>query len=218
MALRILIFGAPGCGKGTISKFVASDFGFVHIAAGDLIRSKIHSGEDAYKELKELVDRGQLIPDTKVTQIVRDEVNKFDNAKRSILLDGFPRNITQTKLLDSFFKTDLVINIEVPFPVIIQRLCDRMIHEASGRIYNLKWNPPKKPGIDDITGEPLIRRQDDDADVVKRRLVLYEESLQPVLEHFRRKGLLKSFRGEESKEIYKVLKPFMENFVKEHIN
>lgn len=218
MALRVLIFGAPGCGKGTISKYLVSDFGFTHVAAGDLLRSRRQSNDDFAKELSAIIDKGLLIPDTTISKIIKDEMAKFEKSNPIFLLDGYPRNIAQVKLLEMAGKTDLAINIEVPFQTIISRLSDRLVHEPSGRTYNLKWNPPKVEGIDDVTGDKLTRRPDDDEKVIARRLKIYEETLEPVINHYRNLNVLKSFRGEESRVIYKELKPFMEDFLRNYKN
>ncbi|KAF0989084.1 hypothetical protein HZS_3143 [Henneguya salminicola] len=142
---RILIFGAPGSGKGTISKYLVKDFGFTHIAAGDILRAMLTTDDPSMNELKETISKGNLIPDSQITELIKKEISNVEKNKNSWLLDGYPRNITQAKLLQGFTSIDLALNIEVPFPTIIERLCDRMVHQSSGRIYNMKWNPPKLP-------------------------------------------------------------------------
>uniref|UniRef100_A0A6B2G8N7 GTP:AMP phosphotransferase AK3, mitochondrial (Trinotate prediction) n=1 Tax=Myxobolus squamalis TaxID=59785 RepID=A0A6B2G8N7_MYXSQ len=211
---RILIFGAPGSGKGTISKFLLKDFGFTHIAAGDILRAMLASDSLEAREFKEIMSKGNLVPDEKITEIIKREIYAVEATKKSWLLDGYPRNIKQAKMLASFASTTLALNIEVPFPTITERLCDRVVHEPSGRIYNMKWNRPKVEGVDDVTGEPLTRRPDDSYDVVSRRLLSYEATIAPVLDLFRSQNKLKTFQGTESKVIYQSLHPFMETFLK----
>lgn len=158
-------------------------------------------------EASHFISRGQLVPNELVTRLVFDELNrhKSDNW----LIDGFPRNEQQAVSLDEFCDLTAVIDLLVPHEEIIGRISGRLIHEASGRVYNTQFKPPLTPGKDDVTGEPLVKRSDDRPDVVKARLVSYDKETAPILHHYRRRGLLHQFRGTQSLQIYTHVSEFL---------
>uniref|UniRef100_A0A8D2P7E3 Adenylate kinase 3 n=1 Tax=Zosterops lateralis melanops TaxID=1220523 RepID=A0A8D2P7E3_ZOSLA len=157
---------------------------------------------------KSYIDQGQLIPDDIMTQLMLNEIKGLD--RYNWLLDGFPRTVAQAEALDKECDIDTVIDLDVPFETIKCRLTARWIHPASGRVYNLEFNPPKVQGIDDITGEPLVQRDDDKPETVSKRLQAYDAQTKPVLEYYRKKGLLKSFSGTETNKIWPHIYAFLQ--------
>jgi nucleoside-triphosphate--adenylate kinase len=182
--LRLIILGAPGSGKGTISSRLVKEFRLNHLSSGDLLRSNIERKTEIGKEAKDYVASGKLLPDDFITKLVIKELRLLVNS--SWLLDGFPRTLSQAKSLDdNKFTVDRVINLNVPFDEIINRLKHRWVHPPSGRVYNLEFNPPKVAMKDDVTGDPLIQRPDDREDVVLARLKVYEKQTQPIVDYYK---------------------------------
>ncbi|XP_027470631.1 GTP:AMP phosphotransferase AK3, mitochondrial isoform X1 [Zalophus californianus] len=180
--LRAVIMGAPGSGKGTVSSRITKHFALKHLSSGDLLRDNMLRGTEIGVLAKTFIDQGKLIPDDVMTRLALHELRNL--TQYSWLLDGFPRTLPQAEALDRAYQIDTVINLNVPFEVIKQRLTARWIHPASGRVYNIEFNPPKAVGIDDLTGEPLIQRDDDKPETVVKRLKAYEVQTQPVLEYY----------------------------------
>ncbi|XP_067679000.1 GTP:AMP phosphotransferase AK3, mitochondrial-like [Haliotis asinina] len=205
--LRVIIMGPPGSGKGTISQRIVKDFGMKHLSSGDLLRKQIMGRTAAGIEAKKYIDQGQLVPDLTMVNLISNELAKIDGY--SWLLDGFPRTVVQAKELLERGPIDSVINLNVPFEVIIDRIKGRWTHEASGRIYHTEFNPPNKEGIDDVTGEPLIQRDDDRPETVRKRLEGYQLSTQPVLQFFDDKKLLKVFTGKYSNELWPLVHDYL---------
>ncbi|CAL1532205.1 unnamed protein product [Lymnaea stagnalis] len=211
--LRAIIMGAPGSGKGTISARIVQDFGVKHLSSGDLLRKQIHDKTANGMTAKRFIDAGELVPDNVMLRMVMYELNNLQH--HSWLLDGFPRTVEQSKALIRDQPIDIVINLRVPFEVIIDRIKGRWTHLPSGRIYHIEFNPPKVPGIDDVTGEPLLQRDDDKEETVKARLEHYRRLTHPVLQFFRNKGIVEEFTGKYSNELWpqvhdalaQVLKP-----------
>lgn len=204
--LRMLLIGAPGSGKGTQSTRVHRDFGLEAISSGDLLRRHINDGTSVGKIAKETIRRGMLLPDNIMLNILQFELEP--RKTKSWLLDGFPRNLSQAQALDNQLissqdtELNLVIHLDVPEDVILSRITDRWVHVPSGRVYNLGYNPPKTLGIDDITGEPLCQRDDDNPDVFKQRLSQFRELTMPLLEYYASKNVLVSIAGSTSDNIY----------------
>ncbi|KAI0980139.1 hypothetical protein GJ496_009693 [Pomphorhynchus laevis] len=191
---RALILGAPGSGKGTVSKRIINNFEFAHIPSGDLLRN----------EIRNCTARGKTAQ--------KYELDKHDNG--NWLLDGFPRTFDQAKGLDKIAALDFVVCLNVPADEIVKRLSVRFIHPESGRIYNLDFNPPTSPGLDDVTGEPLIQRDDDKPDTVRARLQLYEDQTNPLREFYRKKGILHEFFGRETNKIWPHVLKFLQETIK----
>ena len=166
------------------------------------------------KLAKKYMDEGALVPDELIVNLLKDEVSKF--TKDSILLDGFPRTITQAKVLNESFRVDCVINLKVPHEVIMERMANRWIHFPSGRTYSYDYKPPKKIGFDDVTGEPLSQRDDDKPEVVKRRLEHYEQMTAPLVQYYSSltNCIVKSFSGNQSDVIYPQVQQFLVNDLK----
>ncbi|CAK7317888.1 GTP:AMP phosphotransferase AK3, mitochondrial [Vulpes lagopus] len=160
---------------------------------------------------KTFIDQGKLIPDDVMTRLALHELKNL--TQYSWLLDGFPRTLPQAEALDRAYQIDTVINLNVPFEGIKQSLTARWIHPASGRVYNIEFNPPKAVGIDDLTGEPLIQRDDDKPQTAVKRLKAYEVQTQPVLEYYRKKGVLETFSGTETNKIWPHVYAFLQTKV-----
>lgn len=201
---KSVILGAPASGKGTISSRIVKSFNLEHISSGDKLRLDIKNNTAIGQEAVKYIKAGQLVPDNVIIKFITKEIELVGN--KPWLLDGFPRTLTQAQSLYSVQKLDLVLNLVVPFEVIIERVKGRWIHLPSGRVYNTDFNAPKVIGKDDLTGEDLVQREDDKPEVVERRLKQYEEMTKPVIEFYRKVGVLKEFQGRTSDEIWpKVL-------------
>ncbi|XP_048146864.1 GTP:AMP phosphotransferase AK3, mitochondrial isoform X2 [Corvus hawaiiensis] len=222
--LRAVIMGPPGSGKGTVSARIIKHFGMKHLSSGDLLRDNMQKKTEVGILAKSYIDQGQLIPDDIMTQLMLNELKGLD--RYNWLLDGFPRTVAQAEALDKECHIDTVIDLDVPFETIKCRLTARWIHPASGRVYNLEFSPPKvqtvlpesqeltfkirTQGIDDVTGEPLVQRDDDKPETVSKRLQAYDAQTKPVLEYYRKKGLLKSFSGTETNKIWPHIYAFLQ--------
>ncbi|XP_043651623.1 GTP:AMP phosphotransferase AK3, mitochondrial [Drosophila teissieri] len=209
---RAVIIGAPGSGKGTISTLICKNHGCVHISTGDILRQNIMKNTDLGKKAKQYIAEGQLVPDSIVTKTTLARITEVGN--RSYILDGFPRNIAQAEALAAREQIDAVITLDIPHNVIIDRVRNRWIHAPSGRVYNVGFQDPKVPGRDDVTGEPLTQREDDKPEVVAKRLQLYDELMNPVIAWYEKKGLVATFKGKQTKEIW----PRMELYLNDRIN
>jgi len=208
---RAVILGAPGSGKGTISARIIRKFDMVHVSSGDLLRKSIVEGSKVGLEAKKFIDAGQLVPDDIMFNVITSELSKY--SKENWLLDGFPRTRNQAEQLFVKEPVNVAINLIVPFEIIIERIKGRWIHLPSGRVYNTDFNAPKVPGKDDITGEPLVQRKDDQPEAVQKRLQVYENTFRPILDFYRSKGILEEFKGKTSDEIW----PYVFKFLSSHI-
>jgi len=207
-----LIIGAPGSGKGTISNWIVRDFGLKHVSSGDLLRDHMNRATPLGLEAKKFIDKGDLVPDDTMVGLMSTSLKEF--AGQPWLLDGFPRTHPQAASLHAQTPVNVVINLDVPFETIIDRIKDRWVHPGSGRIYNLVFSPPKVEGKDDHTGEDLIQREDDKPESVRNRLEVFSKNTKPVLDFYREKGVLAEFHGTESKKIW----PHVEAHLKSLIN
>ncbi|MBN3306690.1 KAD3 phosphotransferase, partial [Amia calva] len=207
LLFRALIMGPPGSGKGTVSDRITKSFGLMHLSSGDVLRHNIKAKTEIGLLVKSCIDQGRLVPDDVISRLVLQELKSIE--KSSWLLDGFPRTVTQAESLGKAYHIDTVVNLNVPFEIIKDRLTSRWIHPSSGRVYNTNFNPPKIPGLDDITGEPLIQRNDDTPETVTKRLEAYEMQTQPVLDYYRQKGVLETFTGTETNKIWPLVHAFM---------
>ncbi|CAL8281389.1 GTP:AMP phosphotransferase AK3, mitochondrial [Gadus morhua] len=204
---RAVVMGPPGSGKGTVSSRITKTFGLKHLSSGDLLRANIESKTELGLLMKSCIDQGQLVPDDVISRLILSDLRKMGNS--SWLLDGFPRTVSQAEALDGVYSVDTVINLDVPFQTIKERLTSRWTHLPSGRVYNTDFNPPKVAGVDDVTGEPLVQRDDDTPDTVTRRLKAYQTQTEPVLEYFRSKGILEVFSGTETNKIWPHVQTFL---------
>ncbi|KAK5878774.1 hypothetical protein CesoFtcFv8_024152 [Champsocephalus esox] len=204
---RAVIMGPPGSGKGTVSARITKTFGLSHISSGDILRSNISNKSELGLLMKCCIDQGQLVPDDVMSRLILRDLRAMDHS--SWLLDGFPRTVPQAEALDDAHSVDTVINLNVPFQTIKQRLTSRWTHLPTGRVYNVDFNPPKVPGLDDETGEPLVQRDDDTPDTVTLRLKAYENQTEPVLEYYRSNGVLETFTGTETNMIWPHVEAFL---------
>ncbi|KAJ1857329.1 Adenylate kinase 2 [Coemansia sp. RSA 1822] len=210
--LRMLILGAPGAGKGTQSSRVRESFGITAISSGDVLRRNIAEQTMAGQKAAAAVASGLLVSDDIIVDLIRTELDKITG---SWLLDGFPRNIAQAQALDTMLAAgnqplNAVVNLQVSESVILQRVVERYVHVRSGRVYNLTYNPPKTPGIDDVTGERLEHRPDDNPESFRRRLEQYHKLTEPLLEYYDKSGVLTSFAGDTSDAIFPQFYAFLD--------
>ena len=182
--MRLILLGAPGAGKGTQAAFICEKFGIPQISTGDMLRAAVKAGTPLGLQAKAVMDAGQLVSDELIINLVKDRIAQPDCAK-GFLFDGFPRTIPQADALKAAgVKLDYVLEIDVPFEAIIDRMSGRRSHPASGRTYHVKFNPPKVEGIDDVTGEPLVQREDDKEETVKKRLQVYSDQTRPLVDYY----------------------------------
>jgi adenylate kinase len=178
------LLGAPGAGKGTQAQFICKQFGIPQISTGDMLRAAVKAGTDLGIAAKKIMDAGGLVSDDIIIGLVKDRLTQPDCAK-GYLFDGFPRTIPQAQAMkDAGVPIDYVLEIDVPFDAIIDRMSGRRVHPASGRTYHIKFNPPKVAGVDDVTGEPLIQRDDDKEETVRKRLQVYNDQTRPLVEYY----------------------------------
>lgn len=186
--MKIILLGAPGSGKGTQSQFITKEYGINKISTGDILRSYIKKNKNIGKKIKNIIEKGKLVPDELIISIIKKEIKK-DNFQKNFLLEGFPRNINQAiTLKKSGIIIDHVIELLSSNNIIINRLNGRMIHLASGRIYHKKYCPPKIKNKDDITGEPLVKRSDDKIDIIKLRLKEYADLIKPIVLFYKKEA------------------------------
>ncbi|ADI31535.1 adenylate kinase [Staphylothermus hellenicus] len=187
--LRIVLIGPPGAGKGTYARYFSKKYCIPHISTGDIFREEVAKGTELGKRIKDILDRGELVPDEIVIEIVRKRLRQPDTAK-GFILDGFPRTIRQAEALDEIATLDAVIHIYITMEEAVRRLSNRYICPKCGRVYNLLFNPPKNDLRCDDDGTPLIRRSDDEPEVIRRRYKIYYETFQPIIEYYKKKNLL----------------------------
>ena len=182
--MRFILLGPPGAGKGTQASFVTKKYGVPQISTGDMLRAAIKAGSELGIKAKKIMDAGQLVPDDVILDLVKHRVEAPDCAG-GYLFDGFPRTLAQAESMKrAHVHIDYVIEIAVPDEEIILRMSGRRVHPASGRTYHIKFNPPKVADKDDVTGEPLILRQDDQPETVKERLHVYHAQTQPLIAYY----------------------------------
>lgn len=183
--MRIILLGAPGAGKGTQAKVIQDKFNITHISTGDMIRETIKSGSELGNELKKILDAGQLVSDEFIIEIVKDRISK-DDCKNGFMLDGVPRTIVQAEKLDELgVNIDYIVEVDIADELLIERITGRRVHPASGRTYHVKFSPPKTEGKDDITGDDLITRTDDNEATVKERLSVYHQQTSPLINFYK---------------------------------
>jgi adenylate kinase len=182
--MRLILLGAPGAGKGTQAAFICQKYGIPQISTGDMLRAAVKAGTPMGLAAKKIMDSGALVSDDIIIGLVKERLQQADCAK-GFLFDGFPRTIPQADAMKvAGVKLDYVLEIDVPFDAIIERMSGRRSHAASGRTYHVKFNPPKSPGIDDVTGEPLVQRDDDKEETVKKRLDVYAAQTRPLVDYY----------------------------------
>lgn len=182
--MRLILLGAPGAGKGTQAKFICEKFSIPQISTGDMLRAAVKAGTPLGIEAKKVMDSGGLVSDNIIIGLVKDRLTQPD-CMNGYLFDGFPRTIPQAQAMkDAGVPLDYVLEIDVPFAAIIERMSGRRVHLASGRTYHLHYNPPQVAGKDDLTGEDLIQRDDDQEETVRKRLDVYNAQTRPLVEYY----------------------------------
>ena len=183
--MRLILLGAPGAGKGTQAAFISRTFGIPQISTGDMLRAAVKAGTRLGLEAKKYMDSGGLVPDEVIIGLVRERLKQPDCAQ-GFLFDGFPRTIPQADAMKHAGVTlDCVVEIDVDDAEIIKRLSGRRVHPASGRTYHVAFHPPKTEGRDDLTGEPLVQRDDDREETVRKRLEVYHSQTRPLIDYYR---------------------------------
>lgn len=182
--MRLILLGPPGAGKGTQANYITQEFNIPQISTGDMLRAAIKNQTPLGLAAKEVMDRGDLVSDEIIIGLVQERL-KDDDCKNGYLFDGFPRTIPQADALkESGVALDFVVEIDVPSEDIIERMSGRRVHQESGRSYHIKFNPPKSEGIDDVTGEPLVQRDDDKEETVRNRLEVYQNQTRPLVDYY----------------------------------
>ena len=183
--MKLILLGAPGAGKGTQAATICEKYGIPQISTGDMLRAAVKAGTPLGLQAKDVMASGGLVSDDLIIALVKERIAAADCAN-GFLFDGFPRTIAQAQALrDAGVKIDYVLEIDVPFDDIVERMSGRRSHPASGRTYHVKFNPPKVEGKDDVTGEPLVQRDDDKEETVRRRLEVYQQQTQPLTAYYR---------------------------------
>ena len=202
--MKIIMLGAPGAGKGTQAKQIAAKYSIPHISTGDIFRANIKNGTELGKKAKEYMDQGLLVPDELTCDLVMDRIAQ-DDAKNGFVLDGFPRTIPQAEALDAALtkigqSMDYAIDVDVPDENIINRMSGRRACLNCGATYHIVSIPPKKEGVCDTCGNELVLREDDKPETVKKRLDVYHDQTQPLIDYYSGKGILKSVDGTQPME------------------
>lgn len=182
--MKLILLGAPGAGKGTQATFICQKYGIPQISTGDMLRAAVKAGTPLGLQAKAVMESGALVSDDIIIGLVKERIAQPDCAN-GFLFDGFPRTLPQADAMKAAgVKLDYVLEIDVPFEAIIERMSGRRSHPASGRTYHIKFNPPKVAGVDDVTGEPLIQRDDDREDTVRKRLQVYSDQTRPLVDYY----------------------------------
>ena len=182
--MKLILLGAPGAGKGTQAAFICQKYGIPQISTGDMLRAAVKAGTPLGLQAKGVMESGGLVSDELIINLVKERIAQPDCA-HGFLFDGFPRTIPQADAMKAAgVKLDYVLEIDVPFDAIIERMSGRRSHPASGRTYHVKYNPPKAAGLDDVTGEPLVQRDDDKEETVRKRLEVYSAQTRPLVDYY----------------------------------
>ena len=206
--MKIILLGPPGSGKGTVSEKLVKDFSLKHVSPGVLLREEVAKETTIGKDIKQIIESGDLVPDQLVVEIVKLEINN----KNNYILDGFPRTIGQAELI-SEMGIDLVVSLDVPEDVVIERFSGRRVCAKCKAGYHLKYIPSKVEGVCDDCGGKLIQRDDDKPEVIKERFIVYHEKTQHLIDYYNKKGLLKTVDGTPAPEIvYENVKKVVEEF------
>ncbi|KAI9657017.1 MAG: adenylate kinase [Bathelium mastoideum] len=195
-SMRMILIGPPGSGKGTQAPLIKDKYGCCHLATGDMLRAQVAKKTSLGREAKKIMDAGGLVNDEIMVNMIRSELESNPECKTGFILDGFPRTVTQAEKLDIMLderrqKLEHAIELQIDDDLLVSRITGRLVHPASGRSYHKVFNPPKQPMTDDVTGEPLIQRSDDNADTLKKRLGTYHDQTSPVVGYYKSTGIWK---------------------------
>ncbi len=184
--MRLILLGGPGAGKGTQANYIKENYQIPQISTGDMLRAAVKAGTELGLKAKEYMDAGGLVPDDVIIGLVKERIKEPD-CDKGFLFDGFPRTIPQADAMkEAGVAIDAVVDINVPDDEIIKRMSGRRAHLASGRTYHIIYNPPKEEGKDDVTGEPLVQRDDDKEETVRKRLEVYHEQTEPLIDYYKK--------------------------------
>jgi len=204
--LRMILVGPPGAGKGTQAPNIKKKYCVCHLATGDMLREQITQKTPLGLEAKKIMDAGGLVSDDIMVNMVKDQLENNKECKNGFILDGFPRTVPQAEKLDSMLesrkeKLDNVVELQIADQLLISRITGRLIHPGSGRTYHKEFNPPKKPGVDDVTGEPLIQRSDDNVETLRKRLDAFHKQTGPVVDYYKKKGIWTGIDAAQSPKV-----------------
>ncbi|KAG6059706.1 adenylate kinase [Claviceps sp. LM77 group G4] len=194
--IRMIIMGPPGAGKGTQAPKIKDRFSCCHLATGDMLRSQVVKKTPLGREAKKIMDQGGLVSDDIVIGMIKEELENNKECQGGFILDGFPRTVPQAERLDAMLQErnrqlQHAVELQIDDSLLVARITGRLVHPASGRSYHSTFNPPKNPMKDDVTGEPLVQRSDDNADALKKRLVTYHKQTAPVVDYYQKTGIWK---------------------------
>ena len=213
--MKIVMLGAPGAGKGTQAKMIASKYQVPHISTGDIFRANIKNGTELGKKAKEYMDQGLLVPDELTVDLVIDRLSQ-DDCKKGYILDGFPRTIPQAEALDAALaklgeKMDFAIDVDVPDENIISRMSGRRACTGCGETYHIVYNPSKKGDVCEVCGETLILRDDDKPETVQKRLIVYHDQTQPLIDYYTGQNILKTVDGtQDMNDVFAAITEILE--------
>ena len=213
--MKIIMLGAPGAGKGTQAKQIAGKYSIPHISTGDIFRANIKNGTELGKKAKEYMDQGLLVPDELTVDLVIDRLSQ-DDCKKGYILDGFPRTIPQAEALDAALakrgeKMDFAIDVDVPDENIISRMSGRRACTGCGATYHIVYNPSKKGDVCEVCGETLILRDDDKPETVQKRLIVYHDQTQPLIDYYTGQNILKTVDGtQDMNDVFAAITEILE--------
>jgi len=214
-SLKVVFLGPPGAGKGTQADFLKKDYCVCHLATGDMLRAAVKQGTDLGKKAKEVMDRGELVSDELMVGLIQNAI-KEPTCKGGFILDGFPRTSVQAEKLDGMLKEnksklDSVFEFAIEDALLLRRVTGRRTHLPSGRTYHIEFHPPKVPGKDDITGEELVQRSDDNEATLKKRLESYHKTTKPLVGYYQKQGILTTLdASQKSKDVYAKMKDVLQ--------
>ncbi|KAK4111135.1 adenylate kinase [Canariomyces notabilis] len=209
--IRMILIGPPGAGKGTQAPKIKEKFNCCHLATGDMLRSQVAKKTPLGREAKKIMDAGGLVSDDIVIGMIKEELDNNKECKGGFILDGFPRTVPQAEGLDKMLRErnqslQHAVELQIDDALLVSRITGRLIHPASGRSYHTTFNPPKVPMTDDITGEPLIQRSDDNAEALQKRLATYHKQTAPVVDYYKKTGIWKAVdASQEPGQVWKSL-------------
>ncbi|CAE6440741.1 adenylate kinase [Rhizoctonia solani AG-1 IB] len=204
--LRMILVGPPGAGKGTQAPAIRDKFCVCHLATGDMLRDQVAKKTPLGVEAKKIMDAGGLVSDDIMVGMIKDQLQNNKDCKNGFILDGFPRTVPQAEKLDGMLaarkeKLDHVVELKIDDQLLVSRITGRLIHVASGRSYHKEFNPPKKPMTDDVTGEPLIQRSDDNAETLRKRLAAFHQQTGPVVDYYKKQGIWKAIDAAQAPKV-----------------